>query len=298
MPNIIALASNYTDLLDEVFKGASVTAQLAGDVRFTREGANARTIYYPAIETTGLGDYNRNTGYPSGGVSVSWKSAEFNYDRGTKIMVDVMDDQETFNIAAGRAGAHLMRTKVAPEADAFTFATLAGLTGITTPAAAELANAGAFLAALQAAEDELDDLEVPATDRHLYAIPALINSLNTLDSYKSQKVMQDFASVNKVPKSRFISAIEMLDGTSENELDGGYVPASGAVYLNFMILYKPALIKYDKHVANVPIAPDQNPNADAYIIKYRKYGIVDAYYNQRAGIYVHKSLTSAGTGSN
>lgn len=294
----ITLASNYTDLLDEVFKAASVTAALSGDVRFTHEGANAKTIYYPAIETTGLGDYSRTNGYPKGGVSVGWKSAEFNYDRGTKIHVDVMDDQETFNIAAGKAGAELIRTKVAPEADAFTFATLAGLSGVTAPAAAAIANADAFLAALQAAEDQLDDDEVPATERHLYATPALINSLNSLETYKSQKVLQDFASVTKVPKSRFMSAIELMDGTSENELDGGYKPASGAKYLNFMIVYKPALIKYDKHIANKPIAPDANPDADAYLIKYRKYGIVDAYFNQRAGIYVHTSLTGAEAGSN
>lgn len=294
----IVLASNYTNLLDEVFKAASVTAALSGDLRFTREGANAKTIYYPAVETTGLGDYSRVNGYPNGGVSVSWKSAEFNYDRGTKIQIDVMDDQETFNIAAGKAGAELMRTKVAPEADAFTFATLAGLQGVTAPTAANIASADAFLAALRAAEDTLDDDEVPATERHLFATPALINSLSMLETYKSQKVLQDFASVTKVPKSRFLSAIDLLDGTSENELDGGYKPATGAKYLNFMIIYKPALIKYDKHVANTPIAPDANPNADAYLIKYRKYGIVDAYYNQRAGIYVHTSATSAEAGSN
>lgn len=58
----IVLASNYTDLLDEVFKAASVTAALSGDVRFTRQGANAKTIYYPAVETTGLGDYSRTNG--------------------------------------------------------------------------------------------------------------------------------------------------------------------------------------------------------------------------------------------
>lgn len=294
----IQLAANYTDLLDEVFKAASVTATLSGDIRFTRQGANARTIEYPAIETTGLGDYSRTKGYPKGGVSVSWKSAEFNYDRGTKIQVDVMDNQETFNIAAGKAGAALMRAKVAPEADAFTFAKLAGLSGVTAPAAAAIESADQFIKALRDAMNQLDDDEVPAVERHLYALPALINSLSDLETYKSQKIMEEFASVHKVPKSRFLSAIELLDGTSENELDGGYVPASGSKFLNFMIIYKPALIKYDKHVANKPIAPDANPDADAYLIKYRKYGIVDAYYNQRAGIYVHTSLTSAEAGSN
>ena len=52
----IALAKNYTDLLDEVFKLASVTSDLTGDIAMTREGANANEILYPEIETKGLGD--------------------------------------------------------------------------------------------------------------------------------------------------------------------------------------------------------------------------------------------------
>ena len=71
------------------------------------------------------------------------------------------------------------------------------------------------------------------------------------------------------------------------------VPASGAKWLNFMIVYKPAVIKFDKHVASALIPPELNQSADAYLLKYRKYGIVDAYYNQRAGIYVHSSNTAA-----
>jgi hypothetical protein len=57
-----------------------------------------------------------------------------------------------------------------------------------------------------------------------------------------------------------------------------------------MIIHKPAIIKYDKHVANDIIAPANNPNSDSYILKYRKYGLVDAYENKVAGIYLsHKA---------
>lgn len=294
----IALAKNYTNLLDEVFKLASVTADLSGDIAMTREGANAEEILYPEIETSGLGDYSRSAGYPDGGVNVAWKSAKFNYDRGVKMNIDAMDDQETFNIAAGKAGATLQRTRVAPEADAFTFATLAGLTGVTAPAAANISTAAQFLAALRAAVDQMDDDEVPAEQRYLFALPNLINSLQDLDSYKSKEVMDNFAVVKKVPKNRFMTAIDMLSGRVDDNYAGHYKAASGAKYLNFMIVYKPALIKYDKHVAGNLIPPDQNQSADAYLLKYRKYGIVDAYFNQRAGIYVHSSNTSAETGSN
>ena len=56
-----------------------------------------------------------------------------------------------------------------------------------------------------------------------------------------------------------------------------------------MIIHKPAIIKYDKHIASAVIPPDQNQSADAYMSKYRKYGLVDVYANKTAGIYVsHK----------
>lgn len=58
--------------------------------------------------------------------------------------------------------------------------------------------------------------------------------------------------------------------------------------INFMIIHKPAIIKFDKHVANDIIPAASNPNADSDILKYRKYGLVDGYKNKRAGIYLHK----------
>lgn len=85
MANSIALAKAYTNLLDEVYKIASVTNELTSDASLVRAGANANEILYPQIDVTGLGDYDRNSGYTDGNVSVVWKTAAFNYDRGTKI---------------------------------------------------------------------------------------------------------------------------------------------------------------------------------------------------------------------
>ena len=95
MPNTITLAKNYTSLLDEVYKTASVTADLTSDSAMSRAGANANEIIYPQISVSGLGDYDRNSGYTTGAVDLKWKTAAFNYDRGTKISVDVMDNEES-----------------------------------------------------------------------------------------------------------------------------------------------------------------------------------------------------------
>lgn len=57
--------------------------------------------------------------------------------------------------------------------------------------------------------------------------------------------------------------------------------------INFMIVHKPALIQFPKHVAPKIISPEQNQTADGYKFGYRLVGIADVYENKVAGIYVH-----------
>lgn len=286
MPNTIALAKNYTSLLDEVYRNASLTADLTSDSTMVKAGANANEIVYPQLTVSGLGDYDRNSGYTTGAVDLKWATATFNYDRGTKIAVDVMDNEESRNLAFGMAGATLQREKVAPEADAFTFATLAGMENISKTTG-ELEGAEAFLEALLVAWSKMDEDEVPQDNRILYANATLLNSVMALDTTKSREVLGKFAVKKGVPQSRFYTAIDMLDGKSEGEELGHYKKADTGADINFMIVHKPAVIKFDKHVANNIIPASINPDADADICKYRKYGLVDVYANKRAGIYLH-----------
>lgn len=286
MGNTIALAKKYTSLLDEVYIGASVTADLTSDASWARAGVNANEIVYPQVAVTGLGDYDRNAGYTNATVDVQWKTVQFNYDRGAKIAVDTMDDEETFNIAFGRASSTLMREKVAPEADAFTFATLAGKAGISIADPATYADATEFLTALLVAKNRMDEDEVPEENRILYATPTLMNSIIALDTYKSREVLNAFSKIVKVPQSRFYTGIELLDGRTAGEEAGHYKKAAGAADINFLIVHKPAVLKFDKHVVSSIISPENNPDADAYITKYRKYGLVDVLNNKLAGIYL------------
>ena len=290
MPNTIALAKNYTSILDEVYQNASVTADLTSDNTMVRAGANANEIIYPQISVSGLGDYSRNSGYTNGSVNLEWKTAKFNYDRGTKISVDVMDNEESRDIAFTMAGAELMRTKVAPEADAFVFATLAGTSGISKATPATYADATEFLAALIEAKNKMDEDEVPEEGRILYATPTLMNGVMALDTTKSREILNSFTVKKKVPQSRFYTAIDLLDGKSPGEEAGHYKKATEGKDINFMIIHKPAVIKFDKHTVSDIIPASANANADADISKYRKYGIVDVYQNKVAGIYLsHKA---------
>ena len=286
MANTIALAKNYTSILDEVYCNASVTADLTSDNTMVRAGANANEIIYPQISVTGLGDYSRNSGYTDGSVNLEWITAKFNYDRGTKISVDVMDNEESRDIAFTMAGSELMRTKVAPEADAFVFATLAGIEGISKAAPATYADATEFLNALIEAKNKMDEDEVPEEGRILYATPTLMNGVMALDTTKSREILNSFTVKKKVPQSRFYTAIDLLDGKSPSEEAGHYKKATEGKDINFMIVHKPAVIKFDKHTVSDIIPASANPSADADIAKYRKYGIVDVFKNKVAGIYL------------
>ena len=286
MANTIALAKNYTSILDEVYCNASVTADLTSDNTMVRAGANANEIIYPQISVSGLGDYSRNSGYTDGSVNLEWKTAKFNYDRGTKISVDVMDNEESRDIAFTMAGAELMRTKVAPEADAFVFATLAGTAGISKATPATYADATEFLNALIVAKNKMDEDEVPEEGRILYATPTLMNGVMALDTTKSREILNSFTVKKKVPQSRFYTSIDLLDGKSPSEEAGHYKKATEGKDINFMIVHKPAVIKFDKHTVSDIIPASANPSADADIAKYRKYGIVDVFKNKVAGIYL------------
>lgn len=287
MANSITLAKVYTNLLDEVYKNSALTAVLESDATLARAGANANEIVIPKLSMDGLANYSRNSGYVTGDVTLNWETVQFNYERGRMFSVDDMDNEETQNIAFGRLAGEFIRTKVVPELDAFRFATYAGATGVGT-ATGTLSTGADVIAALRTATSAMDEAEVPMEDRHLFITPTLLGLVEDLDTTKSKEVLSRFATITKVPQTRFYSAIKLNDGTTSSEKAGGYTKASGAVDLNFEIIHKPATLQFTKHAVPKIISPEQNQDADAWKYGYRNYGLCDVYDNKVAGIYVHK----------
>lgn len=294
MPNSITLAKNYIALLDQVYKNVSVTTVLDSDASTMRAGANANEILIPKLSMSGLANYSRNSGYIKGDVKLEWETVRFNYDRGRIFEVDTQDNEETVQLAFGRLASEFMRIKVAPEADAFTFAQLAGTEGISKVAAgATLADGAAVMSALKDGIDTMDEDEVPEESRYLFITPTNLSAVKNMDTTKSRELLDNFASIIKVPQSRFYTAIDLLDGedhtgaSGADESAGHFKKAAAGKDINFMIVHKPAVIKYNKHIASNIITPEANQHADGYMQKYRKYGLVDMYENKTAGVYLH-----------
>ena len=287
MANTIALFKKYVPLLDEVYQNAALTSVLDSDPELAQAGANANEIIIPKISMDGLGDYERNSGYTNGDVTLTNETVKFNYERGRMFMVDAMDDEETAGIAYGKLASEFIRTKVAPEGDAFRFATYAATAGISKVAAgATLEDGAAVIAALRAAINKMDEDEVPYEQRFLFITPTLKGMIDDLDTTKSKEVMARFAQIILVPQTRFYTAIDLKSG-KDTEAAGGYAKNADAKDINFMVIHKPAVMQYNKHIAPKVITPDANPDADAWKFGYRKYGLADVYENKVAGIYLH-----------
>ena len=234
----------------------------------------------------GLGKYDRNEGYTKGNVKFKYETVKFNYERGRAFNVDNMDEEETMNVIAPKIMGEFTRTKVAPEGDAFTFAKLAGKTGVSS-ATGTLATGEDAVKALRAASTKMDEDQVPTESRILYITPTLKGLIDDLDTTKSKAVLNKFSKVVEVPQARFYTTIDLLDGKTSGEEAGGFKKNTSGKEINFMIVEKSAVLKYNKHVAPKIVTPDQNQTADGYIFGYRKYGLVDVYENKLAGVYCH-----------
>ena len=285
----IALFTKYLNQVDFLYSETSKSAILDGNNAIVSMSKGCNEMKFPKITVDGLSDYSRTTGYEAGDVSVEFESKKPNYDRGIKFNIDEMDDEETDGIMLGNTLGLLEKDKVAPEIDAFRFATYASAIGISTVAPADLTTGEAVLNALVTATARMDNDSVEMNDRVLFITPPLLLAAENVDTTKSKAILSRFSSIVQVPQSRFYTAIDLKSKTADSAT--GYAKASGAKNINFMIISKSAVIQFTKHVFNKPLSPDNNPDAYSWVIRYRKYGIAEVYDNKKKGIYLHKATT-------
>lgn len=275
MPNNIALRKQYSTLLDEVYKLASLTSILDGPNNLVKEGANANEILIPKMDMSGLANYDKNTGYADGTVNLEYETKKCDYDRGRMFVVDSMDNQESAGIAFGQLSGEFLRTKVVPELDSYRLAKYAGFAG--GKANAVLADGKAGIAALRVAKTAIKNAEAKTETCILYISVGLKGAIEDLDTTASKKVLEGWAGVVEVPDSRFNDKVTLTDN--------GYTAAGNPI--NFLIVDKNAVIQHQKHTVGKIITPEQNQTADAWKFGYRTVGMAEAKDNKLNAIYVH-----------
>lgn len=276
--NSIETAKRYSAELDKLFAQKSAVGFFA-DNAMAANFVGAKTVLIPDVEFSGLADYDRDTGFSRGAITVSNTAYTMQMDRARSLQIDREDMDET-GIAnlAGKVLGEYVRTKVVPECDAYVLSKLAGLAvtrsnvingDIDTP----FASLCDLINAVQS-EVGYDEELVAFVDGYMYAAlqkSSEFTRMITVSDFKQGEVDIKVTSLNGVAiipvvSERMKTAYEFI---SENE--GGFVPESNASEIYMLVCPKSAahLIKKTENMR--VFTPEQNVDADAYKFDYRVY---------------------------
>ena len=234
------------------------------------------------MSMSGLADYDKQTGYALGDVTLDYETKKCDYDRGRMFTVDAMDNIESAGIAFGRLSGEFLRTQVVPELDTWRLAKYAGYASGNNVVTGAIADGKAGIAAIRAGKTAIKNAEAKTETCYLFISTTLKGMIDDLDTTASKKAMEDWAGVIEVPASRFFDKVTLTKTGA-----GGFATTGGKA-IDFLIVDKNAAIQYQKHTVSKIITPEQNQTADAWKFGYRTVGIAEAKDNKKVAIYVHK----------
>lgn len=285
MANNIELVEKMLPLIDEVYRIEAKSSVLDVPNVLTQDTGDAKTIKVAKITTSGLGDYDRETGFPEGDIDLEWETHTFNNERGRRFTLDRMDNIESFGLIAATMTNRFTRDHVIPEVDAYRFAKIATLgehqeTGALDKNSAE--------DALQEAIVTLEEKGIDASQLLIFATPRTAQAVEkgidrvVLNGEKGvSRVINTYEDIPiiKVPQNRFYSAITL----SAN----GYAKSEGAADVNFIVMDRAASYNFTKLNIAKLFTPDENQRIDKWQWDFRLYHDTFVLDNKKAGIYVH-----------
>lgn len=297
--NSIAKAAKYIPYLDEVYKMDSKSAILDTANQFVNfVGANAVNIFN--LSVIGMGNYSRNGGFVPGDVTGTWQTYTLSTDRGRSYQMDFLDNEETLGMGFGALLSTVEREAIIPEVDAFRFAAYATGAAAGNKTTETLSTGSGAVASLAGATVALDNAEVPYEGRILFVSPHMYSLLksgitrmvmNGENNIDSTIEMYEDMRVIRVPQTRFYTAIT-LRTPSDNDDAGGYAPNGSGI--NYMIVHPSAVLQVMKHYVPRIFSPNENQQADAYLVQPRFAHGAWVLSHKTNGIYVSSDSTISG----
>ncbi len=276
--NSIENTTRYTAELDKMFAQKSATGFFADNALATKF-VGAKTVIIPDVNFQGLADYDRDTGFSRGAITVSNSSYTMAMDRARSLQIDREDMDET-GIAnlAGQILGEYVRTKVVPECDAYVLSKLAGLAqsrantleGDVTAPYETLINLINQVREVAGYDEEL----VAFIDSHIYAAlqnSAEISKMITVSNFKQGEVNLQVKSLNGVALIPVVSERMKTAYTFQNNQAGGFIPADNARNIYMLVCPKKGAHLVKKTENMRIFTPEQNIDADAFKFDYRIY---------------------------
>lgn len=258
--NNIEISTIYLPKLDEVYKNEAKTSILDGDETTVQKGLNGE-IKVAKLDMDGLGDFSRNDGYTKGSTKFVWETVKYDKERSQDLRIDRLDNQEALGLPFARLSGEFVRTKVVPETDAARIAKIAGVAGISTKKETISDGAG-VVTALRECINKMDEDEVSTENRILFIIPTLKGMIDDLDTTKSKKVLERFATIIEVPQTRMYTAVTLNDGKQNygyQKAKDSYIKSTDTAVVSGKTYYTESSGTYSK-----VSSPSGNPSTSDY----------------------------------
>ena len=276
--NTIENTTRYTAELDKLFAQKSATGFFA-DNALAAKFVGAKTVIIPDINFQGLADYDRDTGFSRGAITVSNSSYTMAMDRARSLQIDREDMDETGVASlAGQILGEYVRTKVVPECDAYVISKLAGLSQSRANTLEGDIDAPfeTLINLINRVQDTVgyDEELVAFIDSHIYARlqnSAEISKMITVSDFKQGDINLKVNSINGVTLIPVVSERMKTAYTFQSNAAGGFVPANNARNIYMLVCPKKGAHLVKKTENMRIFTPEQNLDADAYKFDYRIY---------------------------
>ena len=215
-------------------------------------------------------------------------------------MLDVLDNDETLGLSLGNLLNVVEREHIIPEVDATRFAAYATNANAANKTTETLSTGAATVASIDGASVALDNAEVPYEGRILFCSPKVYGLLksgitrfiqNGEDNVNYAIEMYNDMRVIRVPQTRFYNAITLRQ-PSDNDDAGGFAPNGNGI--NYMIVHPSAVMQVMKHYVARVFSPQNNQQADAWLVQPRFAHGAWVLTAKNKGIYVSSDSTISG----
>ena len=239
------------------------------------------------LSVDGLGDYDRNLGYPRGVITGAKKQYELTMDRGREFLIDAADNDETgFLVSGASVMAEFQRSHVIPEIDCYRYSKIYDIMSTGDYSANVIDEAITEADITDTLLDDIADIQ----DEMGTDVPLVVIMSGQVQKYFGRDFSRDLDMVNFqrgtlytkvkaidgnpfliVPSKRLKTKYDFLDGVTASQEAGGFKANSGAKDIAWMIMpitAPVAIAKIDKMRA---FTPDEYQVAHAWKVDYRIY---------------------------
>ena len=236
--NTIEKATRYLSEPEAIRKVLNDSLRTA-DLEQPNIVVGAKTVKYQHIEfgSYALGDYSKKDGYSENDINLTWKTMELTQDKGDKLMLDKMDDEEAMANGIVMLGNRYHDKVVHPSIDTYRLSKLAAL-GNTAVINATF-TADNIMEQILLGKARLEDMKIDTNALLLYITPDAKAQL------KAAALKKGYWSVGNWNGNMEVE-VEMFDGCKVKPVPAKYFGNSS---VQAILLHKdaaPAFVKYSE----------------------------------------------------